>query len=109
VSGEVWDEYGARWGEVIETASGSLIVHKAESCKLFDFACCVHNPSDHPLATAQLNWRSDRDLMERICSHGIGHPDPDDIAFRRWVLAKPAEWVSAQAVHGCDGCCRGAR
>jgi hypothetical protein len=39
--------------------------------------------------------------MERVCTHGIGHPDPDHIAFlpkdkRRW-----------ESVHGCDGCCRG--
>jgi hypothetical protein len=34
--------------------------------------------------------------MERICDHGIGHPDPDDIRVReRWD----------EGVHGCDGCC----
>lgn len=38
------------------------------------------------------HWRGDRHLMERICPHGVGHPDPDDI--------------NPDGVHGCDGCCR---
>jgi hypothetical protein len=29
--------------------------------------------------------------MERICSHGVGHPDPDEI--------------NTDKTHGCDGCC----
>jgi len=47
-----------------------------------------------------LNWRSDRRLMERVCPHGIGHPDPDDVAYRV-SRGEPA----TVAVHGCDGCC----
>lgn len=34
--------------------------------------------------------------MERICKHGIGHPDPDDLKVQ-------SSW--AEGVHGCDGCC----
>lgn len=30
-------------------------------------------------------------MMERMCPHGIGHPDPDEITL--------------DVVHGCDGCC----
>jgi hypothetical protein len=37
------------------------------------------------------NWREDRGIMERICPHGIGHPDPDD--------------PTTDKIHGCDGCC----
>jgi hypothetical protein len=37
------------------------------------------------------NWRGDRYLIERICPHGVGHPDPDDL--------------NPDTVHGCDGCC----
>lgn len=65
--------------------------------------CCIHNPSDHPLSGAPLNWRADRSLMERICEHGIGHPDPDDIEFKR--ITRGDEYASAEGVHGCDGCC----
>ena len=53
--------------------------------------CCIHNPSDHHMVTWPQNWRGDRRLMERVCPHGVGHPDPDDI--------------HPGGVHGCDGCC----
>jgi hypothetical protein len=34
--------------------------------------------------------------MERICEHGIGHPDPDDRRIRTG---------EDMGDHGCDGCC----
>ncbi|WP_169807239.1 hypothetical protein [Herbidospora cretacea] len=49
-------------------------------------------------------WRSDRGLMERLCRHGVGHPDPDDIDRKRRARGDDFAW--AEAVHGCDGCCR---
>ena len=58
--------------------------------------CVIHNPSDHPLNDAPLNWRSDKGV---ICPHGIGHDDPDDVAHRQRMGATHA------GVHGCDGCC----
>lgn len=61
--------------------------------------CVIHNPSDHPLKDAPMHWRSDKGVMERICSHGIGHDDPDDLAYRRTQRM-------ASGTHGCDGCCR---
>lgn len=67
--------------------------------------CCIHNPSDHPLREAPLNWRADRGLMERVCEHGVGHPDPDDLEHKRRVM-KPREYrAHAFPIHGCDGCC----
>jgi hypothetical protein len=65
-------------------------------------ACCIHDPSDHHMRTWPLNWRSDTGVMERICPHGVGHPDPDHMAYVR-SLGAGLEW---QGVHGCDGCCR---
>jgi hypothetical protein len=67
--------------------------------------CCVHNPSDHPLRDAPRNWRGDRGLMERVCPHGIGHPDPDDLAYKRRTMDPKAYRNHAYGVHGCDGCC----
>ncbi len=67
--------------------------------------CCIHNPSDHPLRDAPLNWRGDRGFMERICAHDIGHPDPDSLAHLQRVLGDAYEGY-AFGVHGCDGCCR---
>ena len=69
--------------------------------------CAIHNPSDHPLKDAPLNWRADRRLMERICEHGVGHPDPDDLAFKRKMRGD--EFASGEGVHGCDGCCFGGK
>lgn len=61
-------------------------------------ACCFHNPSNHMMVDWPLHWRGDRGIMERLCEHGVGHPDPDDMS-----LQKPG----AAGVHGCDGCCSG--
>jgi hypothetical protein len=74
-------------------------------------ACCFHNPSEHPLNTRPLMWRADvrPSFMERICGHGVGHPDPDSLAFLIAVaVADPElrENVEALEIHGCDGCCR---
>jgi hypothetical protein len=60
--------------------------------------CVIHNPSDHIMKDFPTHWRGDRGIMERICPHGIGHPDPDDLAFR-------AKHGDDDGVHGCDGCC----
>jgi hypothetical protein len=50
------------------------------------------------------HWRNDRSVMERICPHGIGHPDPDHIRhIREWSGAAVAR---VESVHGCDGCCK---
>lgn len=80
----------------------TLNTHRAGDC--LGPYCCIHNPSDHPLKDNPLNWRADRALMERICDHGVGHPDPDDISFKR--LTRGHEYADAEAHHGCDGCCQ---
>lgn len=65
--------------------------------------CPLHNRSDHHMRTWPQHWRDDRGLMERICVHGVGHPDPDHLAS---VTARfGASTATADAVHGCDGCC----
>lgn len=53
--------------------------------------CPVHQKTDHSMREFPQHFRDDRGFMERICPHGIGHPDPDDLY--------------ADSVHGCDGCC----
>lgn len=77
-------------------------VHKAAVCAGEN--CVIHNPSDHPLKDAPIAIRGDSfkyGLAERFCAHGIGHSDPDSVAFysRQGTLG--------MGVHGCDGCCRG--
>lgn len=61
--------------------------------------CVIHNPSQHHMSAWALNWRDDRGLMERLCPHGIGHPDPDAMHFQRSIGR------DYMGVHGCDGCC----
>jgi hypothetical protein len=70
-----------------------LLVHPKSKCK--GNHCCIHNPSDHHMKEWPQNWMGDRGIMERICRHGIIHPDPDDPAFKNPI----------EGVHGCDGCC----
>jgi len=65
--------------------------------------CLVHNPSQGPHRDMHPHWRTDRGIMERICSHGVGHPDPDQWY---WWAVTGQRW---QEVHGCDGCCGGFR
>lgn len=60
--------------------------------------CTVHNLTDHKMRSFYQSWRSDRKIMERICPHGVGHPDPDD-----YKIFTGAD----DNTHGCDGCCAG--
>lgn len=64
-------------------------VHDQDSCK--GPACVIHRPSHHHMTSWPLLYRQDRRMFERICQHGVGHPDPDD----------PTE----DRTHGCCGCC----
>lgn len=58
--------------------------------------CPIHAPSGHHMVGWDMLWRNDRGIMERVCVHGVGHPDPDDRKIR---LGEDS------GVHGCDGCC----
>ena len=67
--------------------------HDESKCK--GKFCCVHNPSDHHMKDWPQNYRDDTGVTERLCPHGVGHPDFDQ-------PFKPDSW---QWIHGCDGCC----
>jgi len=60
--------------------------------------CTIHHRSDHPMRGYTQQWRADRGIIERICPHGVGHPDPDEYALATGV---------DDGAHGCDGCCAG--
>ena len=81
-----------------------IVVHAPDACA--GRSCCVHNPSDHPMRGFPQYYRFDIGLMERTCPHGIGHPDPDDLAYRRDRYG--ADHARGLGIHGCDGCCRDA-
>ncbi|MBD8057841.1 hypothetical protein IC607_02525 [Cellulomonas sp. JH27-2] len=65
--------------------------------------CPIHNPSEHPLADAPLLWREDGGFMERLCPHGVGHPDVDRLAHTMRTQGESATRRIAR--HACDGCC----
>jgi len=86
ISGWYDEEY-----DVFVTGTGQIIrwLHHKSNCE--GRPCVIHNQSDHHMRNWPTHWRNDRKIMERLCPHGIGHPDPDDI--------------TTDTVHGCDGCC----
>lgn len=61
--------------------------------------CVIHNPSRHKMTGWPKVVRATT-LIERTCPHGVGHPDPDSVAYMNWAT-KQKSW----GVHGCDGCC----
>jgi hypothetical protein len=104
-----------------------LMTHPRSVCEGRDIPCCIHSPSGHHMATWPMNWRADTKIMERLCPHGVGHPDPDHMAYALSLTPEhdcpdeplgtspvPAWWAEEkcryphlewQGVHGCDGCC----
>jgi hypothetical protein len=72
-------------------------VHARELCRGRN--CVVHNQSEHHMRSWRLFWRVDRRIFERLCEHGVGHPDPDQFDYWREI------GTEYESVHGCDGCC----
>ena len=70
-------------------------------CKTY--GCVIHAPTEIAIENVEgwpYNIREDRTplLIERICPHGIGHPDPDQASFN---IRAGRE---AENIHGCCGC-----
>jgi hypothetical protein len=78
---------------------GPHVLRTHPETKCHDETCVIHNPSDHHMRTWPLNWRADTQVMERICPHGVGHPDPDATAYAM------SQGQHHYGNHGCDGCC----
>jgi hypothetical protein len=78
----------------LENTTRTLIVHDEGKCA--GEYCTIHKRSNHAMRSFPQNYRWDANFMERICPHGIGHPDPDDIMLERTPIL---------GIHGCDGCC----
>lgn len=72
-----------------------ILAHKRGLCK--GPRCPIHKRSNHHMRTFPQHWRRDRGIMERICPHGVGHPDPDDPVVIMGI---------DPGIHGCDGCCQ---
>lgn len=87
--------------EITINSGQTILAHAKKDCS---HPCPLHAPSSHHMITWKLLWRDDEGIFERICPHGIGHPDPDVLAFLRNKLGD--EEVFLGEVHSCDGCCR---
>lgn len=82
----------------METTRG-IRHHDRDQCD--DYPCPFHKPSLHPMVEEPMLLR-ETGLIERTCTHGVGHPDPDSATYMdRFYGHKPGTWSR----HGCDGCC----
>ena len=72
-----------------------LDCHEPDQCR--GTVCSLHNRTQHHMRGWRQDWRTDRYMMERVCFHGVGHPDPDDFSLITGT---------DKGTHGCDGCCR---
>lgn len=85
--------------ELVTLVGGTkLMAHNRTVCHE---PCPIHSPTDHHMVSWRQVWRWNppfdyRGIMERLCKHGIGHPDPDDLHIRLG---------DDDGTHGCDGCC----
>lgn len=67
----------------VQMGEGVLKHHPRSVCEGRDIPCCIHSPSNHHMSEWPMNWRSDTGVMERMCPHGTGHPDPDHMTYVR--------------------------
>lgn len=84
--------------EVFEEPNG--VAHRIHLTQECSAPCPFHNPSRHHMVKWPATIRGPI-LVERLCEHGIGHPDPDSVRFLQERTRS-----SAWGTHGCDGCCR---
>lgn len=70
-----------------------------------NYGCIIHNPTKHHMSNWPLIYRErwGRAYPERICEHGIGHPDPDDMNWYHRYHGEVKAYY--EGIHGCDGCC----
>lgn len=81
---------------LLEHTDVTIRTHAKSRCE--GEICTIHNRSNHSMRSFPQLWRSDRAIMERICEHGVGHPDPDEFRIIHGF---------DDSTHGCDGCCSG--
>lgn len=80
-------------------AGGEVLVNVHPQTACNGRACPIHNLSDHNMRHLPQHFRTDNGLMERVCTHGIGHPDPDALPFFE------EQGIEGMGIHGCCGIC----
>lgn len=61
--------------------------------------CVIHRPTNHRMRKWPLAWRDEPGIFDRVCAHGISHPDPDQFDYWR------SEGLMHHGMHSCDSCC----
>jgi hypothetical protein len=84
--------------DLFDFANGGAYVHRRELCEARGAPCCLHSPSEHGTRDLPMLLR-ETTLVERLCPHGVGHPDPDAASYFESIGRQ------GMGVHGCDGCC----
>lgn len=75
---------------------GRWPIHSREVCSGH---CPFHNPSDHGMKDWPMLIRGSG-LVERMCDHLVGHPDPDSVKWTNDFTGQ-GTW----GTHSCDLCC----
>lgn len=97
-------ERAGEWNQLpLPGLLGERRVHDADGCEP---PCPIHAPSDHHMAAWPLEFRPFKQIFERVCDCGTGHPDPDSLLYHRRRAATPGG-SDYLAVHGCCAtlCC----
>lgn len=102
------------------------LIHGPDLCRTRGGHCPFHNPSDHHMVRWPRIIRFDMmNLTERVCPHGVSHPDPDSLQtfidqeiasivarggrVERMTVAgrEQARASTIQRFHGHGDCCAG--
>lgn len=68
--------------------------------------CPFHKRSGHPLRSAPMAWRENLGRVDRVCPHGVIHPDTDSLGYlRKTHLWDTISINDPQHREDCDGCC----
>lgn len=80
-------------------------IHGKEGCN--GKPCAFHNPTNHHMNSWPLDLNKEKNLLfERVCKHGVRHPDPDSYNYLSSLEpSKSAELMN----HDCDNCCKSHR
>jgi hypothetical protein len=96
------DSIGAWWdGIEFSSPAPGVIQHTHAAHVCSGRPCPIHNPSDHHMRDwplehigKRLGQQGSRTLLlsERLCGHGVGHPDPDSLTYVISHSTTPPSW-----------------
>lgn len=75
----------------------TMQAHAAGTCA--GYWCTIHYNSPHHMVQWSQAWDSQHQRMLRTCSHGVQHPDPDDLFVHDDAFLADHDYT-------CDGCCK---